>query len=287
MKIKILSRSWFLILAIVCLSSCGGDDKVDADVNNNFIAKDFTVGQGRRVVFSQGNLQYQASTKSWRFAAQQYSVIGQDNRNISSTNSGWIDLFGWATSGYNNSNPYQTSINYSIYGQPISGLSLVGAYANYDWGVYNAIENGGITSGLWRTLTQEEWNYLFHTRSMADQKYGRANVSQIPGMVLLPDAWVLPAGCSFSPMASNFSANSYSQAQWKAMEANGAVFLPAAGFRLISSPRDINVSGNYWSVSSVDKFSATSLYFANDTLNAMREDNNRYNGYSVRVVKNR
>ena len=94
MKIKILSRSWFLILAIVCLSSCDGDDKVDADVNNNFIAKDFTVGQGRRVVFSQGNLQYQASTKSWRFAAQQYSVIGQDNRNISSTNSGWIDLFG-------------------------------------------------------------------------------------------------------------------------------------------------------------------------------------------------
>ncbi len=60
----------------------------------------FSVSEGEQVRFSKGNLQYQASTKTWRFADQQYDVIGMDNEKISETYSGWIDLFGWGTSGY-------------------------------------------------------------------------------------------------------------------------------------------------------------------------------------------
>lgn len=74
----------------------------------------FTVAEGKTVTFSSGNLQYNAAQGShycadgsvqqgtWRFAEHQYDYIGYDNNNISKTYDGWIDLFGWGTSGYNN-----------------------------------------------------------------------------------------------------------------------------------------------------------------------------------------
>ncbi|MBR7035054.1 MAG: hypothetical protein IKI25_04755, partial [Bacteroidales bacterium] len=79
--------------------------------DNGAIKAAFSVSADKKVYFSQGNLQYQASTGTWRFAEHQYDIIGDgdDNANISSTNSGWIDLFGWGTSGYNGKNPYMTS----------------------------------------------------------------------------------------------------------------------------------------------------------------------------------
>ena len=55
----------------------------------------FSVAADEQVFFSQGNLQYQASTDTWRFAENQYDMVGADNKNISATYTGWIDLFGW------------------------------------------------------------------------------------------------------------------------------------------------------------------------------------------------
>ena len=104
--------------------------------------------------FSQGNLQYQASTNTWKFADNQYDYVGSTNSNISSFYSGWIDLFGWGTSGYHDANdpynvnyqPWSTStsqVNSSYnnygYGPSINMIdpNLTGTNANYDWGVYN------------------------------------------------------------------------------------------------------------------------------------------------------
>lgn len=112
----------------------------------------FSVSATKKVNFSQGNLQYQASTKTWRFAENQYDMIGAANSNISSTYNGWIDLFGWGTSGYNNKYPYMTSTTNADYGDGNNDI----AGTNYDWGVYNAISNGGNAKGLWRTLTTAE-----------------------------------------------------------------------------------------------------------------------------------
>ena len=44
----------------------------------------FSVSATQQVRFSKGNLQYQASTGTWRFAEHQYDYIGTDNSNISS-----------------------------------------------------------------------------------------------------------------------------------------------------------------------------------------------------------
>ena len=42
----------------------------------------FAVSYGKVINFSQGNLQYQASTTTWRFATNQYDLIGEDNAAI-------------------------------------------------------------------------------------------------------------------------------------------------------------------------------------------------------------
>ena len=61
----------------------------------------FSVSETKRVRFSRGNLQYNPSLGVWRFALRQYHYVCQDNANIAADYDGWIDLFGWGTSGWN------------------------------------------------------------------------------------------------------------------------------------------------------------------------------------------
>ena len=66
----------------------------------------FSVSASQQVYFSQGNLQYKASTNTWKFAENQWDMIGSENSNISENYVGWIYLFGWGTSGWNSGNTY-------------------------------------------------------------------------------------------------------------------------------------------------------------------------------------
>lgn len=190
----------------------------------------FSVSATQHVKFSQGNLQYQASTNTWRFATNQYTIQGTTNGNISSSYSNWIDLFGWGTG----SNPTQSSTVESNYG------------SFSEWG-NNAISNGGGTAGVWRTLSSSEWNYLMNLRTNATSKRGNAQVAGVYGMVILPDTWTLPSGCTFSSTGTN----TYTASQWTSMQTAGAVFLPAGGYRVGTT-----VNGNndatycyYWTAS--------------------------------------
>ena len=246
----------------------------------------FSVSSSNKVYFSQGNLQYQASTKTWRFAAQQYHIIGGLNSNISSNYSGWIDLFGWGTSGWNSGavcyQPWSTSTSYSDYYPGGSYTNnLTGNCANADWGVYNAIYNGGNKAGLWRTLTKDEWEYVFQKRSNASSKYGHGKVNGVCGMILLPDSWTLPAGLSFTAGDSDW-VNSYTIDQWSLMEANGAVFLPAAGSRNGTSVENVGY-GLYWSASYYATISVYYVFFRSGDLDPSNVIN-RHLGRSVRLV---
>ncbi len=257
----------------------------------------FSVSATTQVQFSQGNLQYQASTNTWRFAEHQWDMVGMgygqtnesnycyiggtvensDNRQISATYSGWIDLFGWGTG----SNPTNTSTDYSDYS------------TFTDWGT-NAISNGGNTANVWRTLTKDEWVYLFNTRTDASSKYGAAKVNGVTGIVILPDVWSLPSDCGFTAgmtSASNWydwslvaSTNNYTSAQWSQMESAGAVFLPAAGYRLGTSVYDVGSSGYYWSATPYDAVGAFFLYFYSGSLDP-QNGSYRSSGPSVRLVR--
>lgn len=249
-------------------------------VGDGVIIGKFTVNRnGGCVYFSQGNLQYQVSTGEWRFAEHQYDYIGEANNNISSSYNGWIDLFGWGTSGYKGKYPYMTSTKPNDYG---NGESSIGG-TNYDWGVYNKITNGGDQAGLWRTLTSHEWNYLLTERNDAYSKCGKGKVNGVCGMILLPDSWTLPSGLSFTAGTYTWN-NSYTTEQWTQMEGNGAVFLPAAGYRCGTSVYEEGSYGNYWSASYNDENYVHDVEFDDWDLDSF-VCNDRYYGQSVRLVR--
>ena len=252
----------------------------------------FSVSADKQVYFSQGNLQYQASTGTWRFAENQYDIIGDDNANISSTNSGWIDLFGWGTSGWNSGanayQPYSTSKSSSDYypGGDYNN-NLIGSYANADWGVYNKISNGGNQAGQWRTLTKDEWNYVIKTRANASSKKGIATVNDVTGLILLPDSWTQPEGLTFISGANgDYAQNIYSASEWSKMEANGAVFLPAAGYRCDGTNVNyVGAYGLYWSSSYRNSYGAYYVYVYNSHVYADYDSRDRSYGQSVRLVR--
>ena len=251
----------------------------------------FSVSATQQVWFSQGNLQYRASTNTWQFTANQYDYIGDANSNISSSYSGWIDLFGWGTSGWNCGNTYYRPWDSNnscpeCYGPP-GQYNLIGSYANSDWGYYNAISNGGNTTHQWRTLTQSEWDYVFNTRSTSSGiRYAKAQVAGVNGVILLPDDWSTSYYnlSSTNNSGSSFSSNVISASSWtSSLQAHGAVFLPAAGGRIGASVSNVGSCGYYWSASyygsnyawGVDFFDinlSTDLWFC------------RYDGFSVRLV---
>ena len=246
-------------------------------VDPNGVPFEYSVSPTRKVWFSAGNLQFNAAMGShnradgttapgtWRFAEHQWDFVGDaekgtvyengvkcDNALISSSYGGWIDLFGWATSGYRDLNdphvrryyPYswendriENDVNEYGYGpssvyhqfQIYTNYDLTGEYANYDWGVYNAISNGGNAPGQWRTLLNQyssnystseitEWAYLISPvtpnrpayRVLRAQLYVNGNVNQsvkpinydgydhwfcgntVNGLVIFPDSFTLP-----------------------------------------------------------------------------------------------
>ena len=253
---------------------------VSAQNTNGAIRAEFSVSDSTKVYFSQGNLQYQASTNTWRFAEHQFDIVGFDNKNISEKYNGWIDLFGWGTSGYNGKNPYMTSKEINTdYGDGENDI----AGTNYDWGVYNKISNGGNQTGLWRTLTYKEWRYLRYDRTDADALYGTATVNGVNGCIFLPDNWTTPTGVTFKCGANDYSVNTYTVCDWAKMEANGAVFLPTAGSRYGTLVCDVGSRSFCWSSSAYDGGKTSYLYICSDEVGT--NDGYRYHGQSVRLVQ--
>ena len=227
----------------------------------------FSVGENSQVVFAQGNLQYNAGTSTFRFAPEQYDIIGDGNSHVAYNYSGWIDLMGWGTSGYQGSNPWLSSTVEADYG-PTSGNI---ATTHYDWGVHNAIEKAG-AAGTWRTLTSSEWDYLLNDRS-ATKRFAKVALSvdgtTVNGLVLFPDDYNLTDGLRCNQTNLGYEgqdrSNMLSLSQWRQMEAEGAVFLPAAGYREGTSPTEVGGTGYYWSSSRVVG-SARALRFADENM---------------------
>ena len=247
-------------------------------VSDKPLAGVFSVSADKQVSFAKGNLQYQASTKTWRFAENQYDYIGSDNANISDTYSGWIDLFGWSGSTGSAKWGISTSTSTSDY----SGDFV-------DWGT-NTI--GTDAPNTWRTLTIDEWQYLFmHTR------WTMAKVNGTLGFMLLPADFVAPAGLTVSVLGdgnmsdtyknfneSDYSSNVYTVSQFSQLETAGVVFLPCAGYRYGSSVYDVGSDGYYWSATPYVTDYARYVYFYSTSAYTYYW-NYRYYGQSVRLVQ--
>ena len=256
----------------------------------------FTINaNGDQVYFSQGNLQYigSASTPYWKFADNQWDYLG-DNGQFSEEHGVDRDLFCWATSGFNHGavcyQPWSTNgdaNNYYAYGS--LSFNLYDQTGQADWG-YNDISNGGNAINQWRTLTKDEWIYVFTVRSnVSGVRYAKAKVNDVKGVILLPDNWSTNYYSLVNTNNGNasFNSNTITESIWlNSFESHGAVFLPAAGYRdgVNGGPGPYS-AGFYWSSSSYGgQPYAYGLAFTESVLN---DDSygSRGAGQSVRLIK--
>ncbi len=259
---------------------------------------------GDQVYFSKGNLQYQATTNTWRFAENQWDYVGDatdgtvyesgvkcNNEQISSTYDGWIDLFGWGTSGWNSGancyQPWSTSFYYGDYypgGNNNNNLS--GEYSNADWGFYNAISNGGNQTEYWRTLLKEEYDFVLNNRNtLSGTLFVKANVNDVNGVILLPDDWD-NSYYSFNEANQgdvSFSSNLISLSQWNILERFGAVFFPAAGYRDGTYIGSLKTNGDYWTASYIDYWMSYGVEFS-EYICYVDDDNTLNGGRTVRLA---
>lgn len=184
-------------------------------VTGALAAGKFSVSSTKQVEFAKGNVQYHTGMQQWRFADNQFDVIGvDDNIRLGDPElSAWVDLFAWSCeSVYYGVNPSNKDADYT------------GDFV--DW--------GGLFGYGWYTPSKDEWQYVLFNRANASSLRAEGTVNGMNGLILLPDDWTLPEGLSFLPGYignEEYTENIYNLEQWATMEAAGAVFLPHAGSR--------------------------------------------------------
>lgn len=239
----------------------------------------FSVDQNTTVKFSPGNLQYRPSDGAWQFAAHQYEYIGSSNSSVPSSYTGWIDLFAFGTGD-----------------DPLNGSDGYYTSGSNDWGGYCGDPTGN--NYTWRTLTIDEWEYLLtNSATRGDYPYLKANIvvnnTTYNGLILFPDNYGgsgLTGSYTYNNANSNYT--SVSAEDWELMEAAGAVFFPAAGWRNVTgNPKtgytvtyqDFGETGCYWS-STTAYSEQYSICFTTSILYSSIPDDGKL-GYSVRLVR--
>ncbi len=242
-----------------------GDTVLDGAINGKF-----GVSATKQVYFSKGNLRY-ASSK-WSFFDNQYDYYSSYSADA------W-DHFGWSTSA-------------TTYGMNTSTDNSDYSGDFVDWGSNSDLQTALGTG--WFTLTSDEWEYLFNTRSAAtvggtdNGRYAKAKVNDVQGLILFPDTYTHPDGVTaptnVNTTNASFDSNTYTVADWTKMESAGCVFLPAASSRNGSMVNNPGESGYYWSATPESEVAALNV-FIGPTFMTPVSKNSRKIGFSVRLVR--
>ena len=232
----------------------------------------FSIAKDKYVTFSQGYLQYVRSKDQWLFAPNQSHFTGErhyKNGQLADT----IMYFGW--SGKNSKAPWGISLS-------TNANDYVGEFL--DWGS-NSI--AGDAPNTWRSISEEEWMYLYQERENAEKLISLGMVESINGLIILPDSWILPAGMHFEP-SMQVATNQYSKQEWSIMENAGAIFLPMTGYfnHKLSDMRHINEEGYVRLNALRDGRQVYSLYMKGRIIDSYqgRNETNLHYAFPVRLV---
>ncbi len=300
----------------------------------------FSVSANKKVYFSRGNLKADFTSggfaEGWSFHDTQFGEVAGPTMNLDNPNNKYYYLH--EQSGSNTNNPSAPNgiifINHQDYGDRFTwgyfssitlatteyvhseeDLSKTAAVAK-DWGcVFTEDSQEG---GNWRTLSANEWIYLFNGPSTVrgDKRFLRVRMNKF---IVNPidEGWseyyfgvfVFPDNYQGSNLTGNYTFNSntitqidYNNADVAQMLNDGAVFLPCVGYRYDDRYYDYvcysmgyNVGagiGYYWSSTHIDGTTnyAKALKFVvagsgtNSTTGVSIVDLPRNYGYCVRLV---
>lgn len=288
MKNKLLTIT-LAALSIVLAGSCEKSDDITPD--NGSTAKalpqdalpcEFSVSATKKVHFSKGNLYWNGH--HFKFEENQ-SGFSNTGSILDPTH---LNHFFWSKNA-----SVATAEKYNESGESASDVFFTNATeetANKNFSV-------NFLSGKYRTLSKEEWEYLFKYRKNASNKYGYATVSGASlgnsnGVIILPDNFNDPntnlcpeyRGKFVPGKAKGWEGNRYDESGWNAMESAGAVFLPAAGYRNDSKIFDKGTDGYYWSSSPDNTTYAYIIHFCDSRIYPFDRTSSRKCGASVRLV---
>ena len=247
------------------------------------LSGEFTVGTGRKVRFSGGNLWYDGS--KFLFEAEQYQSSPSSTGNRSDSH---ISHFMWcgtaadalALQYYNDrAEEFFASDGLDVYGSTALQVLPYDGYLNLLY-YREASTVCGTENARW-------FNGQVNTGS-----------GTINGLFLFPDIFSWPETVTVKPSlintwAKNYSNSTFTLDQFHALEAAGIVFLPAAGSRSGSSGaaqvNNINTTGSYWSSDYSGTEGAEFISFSNTRLiasenSAAHSNTYRYMAQSVRLV---
>lgn len=221
---------------------------------------EFSFDKTKKIHFAIGNLQYRPSTGEWRLAPQQFDYVGghySGDADVPDDDYGTIYINGnkcW--------NRYSGEITSSI-------TDWMDAFNFNDLSKLNnrADTTFLIDGKVYRIPTSAELSYLVNDRPKADTLRARVQIilntptpifgnTFVNGILLLPDDWdpkiwiqtpIIPDldginGCW------NYFDNRITENEWYILEAQGAVFLPAAGNATGRGNSKYNRSGFYWTI---------------------------------------
>lgn len=176
----------------------------------------FTVnGEGKKVYFSRGNLYWDGDS---------YEFEENQDEHQSSWTETHVDHFFWATDA--------AEARTRTFDNPgFTGSDVLFTNADAETPKSDFTANG--VTGRFRTLSAEEWRYLFRTHST---KW--VTVNGIGGMVIAPDEGGL-----------DYSKSNYSRSE---LAGTRLVFLPAAGNVLNGEYSEVGGQGEYWSSTAGD-----------------------------------
>lgn len=189
-----------LLLLLVGLLPCQGSSNPSSAIKGEYY---FSVNANKKIIFSSGNLQYQPSTGSWRFADNQWDIFIPDNSNDSIGQ--WVGHFANDTSMLNNS-------------------------VGDGWRL--------LTQNEWVYLTNFREN-ASNLISMATVQ-GKHGMVILPDNFDSTGIRFTPSVLNDDERFYADMTNIYDAEEWKKMEDAGAVFFPCAGFA-VNIPDSISI----------------------------------------------
>ena len=280
----------------------------------------FSVSDTKMVRLAKSNLQYARTSTATDWADGTWSFMTNPWDYVETTGTisdeyedqTTISLFGWGTAGNHMAYygryyyPWATANTQDVselqYGPRNSTSSLIGEFANGDWGINNNGSLGG-EQPSWRVLTKDEWLYLFGmTENNQDneghkryQKYGRARVSaqtQSSGIIIVPDDFNDPENNQNSAYGefvggtdTEWESNYYNGlVNWNQMDKAGAIFLPIGGYRDGAEVHVWHQAAFYQSSTVYNGNFAHQLRFSSNSVDPANHTYRRYIGMNVRLV---